>query len=67
MKKRMNISITEDTEERLKTYAWENHKTVSQAITDWIWSAKVRNTQIRGQTSLADALNQRTTNRRSRA
>lgn len=54
MKHRVNISITPDTAERLKVYAWENHKTVSQAITDWIWSAKVKNTQIRGQTSLAD-------------
>ena len=52
MKQRVNISITEDTAERLKTYAWENHKTVSQAITDWIWSEKVKNTQIRGQLSL---------------
>ena len=52
MKQRVNISITEDTAERLKMYAWENHKTVSQAITDWIWSEKVKNTQIRGQLSL---------------
>jgi len=56
MKQRINISISEDTAERLKIYAWENHKTVSQAITDWIWTAKVKNAQVRGQTSLADMM-----------
>lgn len=52
MKRRVNISLTEDTVERLKQYAWENHKTVSQTITDWVWSAKVKNEQLRGQMSL---------------
>lgn len=47
-------------------YAWENHKTVSQSITDWIWSAKVKNTQVRGQTSLAEMINGEAGNRRSR-
>lgn len=48
-KKRVNISISEDTAERLKQYAWENHTSVSQAITDWIWHVKVSNSQLRGQ------------------
>ena len=52
MKKRINISLSEDMAERLKQYAWENHTNVSQAITDWIWSAKVKNDQIRGQTRI---------------
>lgn len=52
MKVRINISVTPDTEERLKQYAYEHHKTVSQAITDWIWSASVTNGQIRGQETL---------------
>jgi len=52
MKQRMNISVTEDTAERLKQYAWEHHTTVSQAITDWIWSAKVKNEQVRGQITM---------------
>jgi PII-like signaling protein len=56
MKQRINISITYDTAERLKTYAWENHKTVSQAVTDWIWAEKVKNTQIRGQTVMPDMI-----------
>lgn len=51
-KKRVNISITPDTEERLKQYAYENHKNVSQAITDWIWSVKVSGENIRGQQSM---------------
>ncbi|MBQ6450725.1 MAG: hypothetical protein IJJ29_02245 [Solobacterium sp.] len=54
MKQRVNISVTEDTAERLKQYAWEHHTTVSQAITDWIWSAKVKNEQIRGQMMLEE-------------
>lgn len=52
MKQRVNISVTEDTAERLKQYAWEHHTSVSQAITDWIWSAKVKNEQIRGQITM---------------
>lgn len=51
-KKRLNISVTPDTEERLKQYAWENHKNVSQAITDWIWSEKVKGDSIRGQQTM---------------
>ncbi len=51
-KKRLNISVTPDTEERLKQYAYENHKSVSQAITDWIWSVKVTGENIRGQQTM---------------
>lgn len=51
-KVRINISLSQDTAERLKQYAYEQHKTISQAITDWTWSAKVKNEQIRGQQSL---------------
>lgn len=49
---RVNISVTEDTAERLKQYAYENHKNVSQAITDWIWKEKVKGDQVRGQTTM---------------
>ena len=52
MKVRINISVTDDTAERLKQYAYEHHKTVSQAVTDWTWSASVSYSQIRGQESL---------------
>lgn len=48
-KQRVNISLDEDTLERLRLYAWENHATVSKAVTDLVWSAKVRNGEIRGQ------------------
>ena len=51
-RKRVSISLSEDTAERLKQYAFEHHTSVSQAITDWIWHAKVENGQIRGQRSL---------------
>ena len=47
-KKRINLSIDEDTEERLRQYSWENHSTMSKAVTDMIWKAN----QVRGQTSL---------------
>lgn len=53
-KKRVNISITPDTEARLKQYAYENHTNVSQAITDWIWSQKVKNNNIKGQEKLKE-------------
>ena len=48
-KVRVNISITQDTSERLKQYAYEHHTNVSQAITDWIWSEKVKNANLPGQ------------------
>lgn len=51
-KKRVNIYLSEDTAMRLKQYAWENHTSVSHAITEWIWHTKVRNEQVRGQTNL---------------
>lgn len=51
-KKRVNIYIAEDTAERLKQYAWEQHTNVSQLITDWIWHTKVKYDQIRGQQRL---------------
>ena len=53
-KRRVTISVTEDTLERLKQYAWENHigDGVSGAITDLIWKAKVKSSQLRGQESI---------------
>lgn len=51
-KKRVNIYISADTAERLKQYAWEHHTSVSHAVTEWIWQAKVKNEQVRGQSSL---------------
>lgn len=41
-----------DTKERLQMYAWEHHASVSKAVTDMVWAAEVKNTQIRGQASL---------------
>lgn len=42
MKATMNISIDPETKDRLKLYAQQNRKTVSQAITDWIWAQPVK-------------------------
>lgn len=50
---RINLSLTPDTAERLRQYAYENHYScVSQAVTQWIWSQKISGGQIRGQISL---------------
>lgn len=51
-KKKISLSLSEDTIERLKQYAWENHTNMSQAVTDWIWAEKVKNDQIRGQQTI---------------
>lgn len=52
-KQRVNITLDPDTKERLEQYAWENHLgTISAAITDLAWKAKVKNTQLRGQQTL---------------
>lgn len=49
---RINLSVDPDTSERLRQYAWEHHSSVSKAVTDLVWAAKVKNSQIRGQASL---------------
>lgn len=52
-KQRVNITLDPDTKERLEQYAWENHLgTISAAITDLVWKAKVKNAQLRGQQML---------------
>lgn len=38
----MTLSFSQDTKERLKTYAEERHTTVSQLITQWIWSVELK-------------------------
>ena len=40
-KEMMTISLSPDTKERLKKYALQNRKSVSQAITDWIWNLPI--------------------------
>ena len=57
----MNISVDEDTAERLRQYAWEHHSSVSKAISDLIWSTKVKNDQIRGQLNLMGSGEQKKT------
>ena len=46
------FSMTLDTYERLKQYAYENHTSASHALTELIWRAPVKNAQVRGQMSL---------------
>lgn len=53
---RVNISVRRDTLERLDQYAFENHSSRSQAITDLVWNAKVKNCQLRGQISLDEIM-----------
>ena len=55
-KHRINISLGGDTLERLDQYAFEQHKTRSQAVTDLVWQAKVRYDQVRGQRTITDLL-----------
>lgn len=42
-KETMTLSFSTETKERLRTYAEQNHTTVSQAITDWIWAQPIKN------------------------
>lgn len=51
-KVKLNLSLEPDTKERLESYAEEKHTTVSQLITDWIWTQKVKNNQVKGQITL---------------
>lgn len=55
-KKRVNITITEETQERILQYAFENHLQggLSGAIEHIAWQVlKVKNAQVRGQMSLS--------------
>lgn len=52
MKKRVNISLAEDTVERLKQFAYENHRSVSQAVTDWVWEAPVAYGSLQNQSKI---------------
>lgn len=36
-KKKVLLSLDEDTADRLRAYARQKHSNVSQIITDWIW------------------------------
>ena len=38
---KLNLSVDEETRDRLQQYAYDHHTTISQAITDWIWAQKV--------------------------
>ena len=40
-----------DTLERIERYAMEHHTSPEQAVTDWIWKAKVSDTVMKGQLS----------------
>ncbi len=51
MKVRMNFTFEQDTAERLRQLAFEKHESMSQALTELIWSAHVTNAQLRGQLS----------------
>ncbi len=41
-KETMTLSFSAETKNRLRAYAEQNHTTVSQAITDWIWAQPVQ-------------------------
>lgn len=36
------LSLDPETKERLRAYADQNHTSISQAVTDWIWKQPVR-------------------------
>lgn len=38
----MTVSLSPDTKKRLRAYADQTHRSISQAITDWIWAQPVK-------------------------
>lgn len=52
MKIKLNLSLDEDTVERLKQYATEQHMNVSGAVTQWIWGVKISGADPRGQQTI---------------
>lgn len=53
--KKITITLTFDTIERLEQLAFETHSSKSKAITDLIWAAKVKNQNVRGQMNFEQA------------
>jgi len=53
---RVNISLRYDTLDRLDQYAFEQHVSRSQAITNLVWKAKVDFKIARGQVTLEEHL-----------
>lgn len=47
-KDRMNLTLDAEIKERLKQYADERHSSVSQVVTDWVLTLKVKDPQMRG-------------------
>jgi len=60
---RVNISLTPDTLEHLDQYAFEQHKSRSQVITDYVWTLKTKNNVVRNQMHFDEMVN---TNHKSR-
>ncbi|MBR1711399.1 MAG: hypothetical protein IJ719_21685 [Clostridia bacterium] len=52
--KRVNISLQYDTLDRLDQYAFEQHVSRSQAITNLVWKAKVDYQITRGQVTIEE-------------
>jgi len=50
--KKVTITLAPDTIERLEQLASANHSSKSKAITDLIWAAKIKNTNVRGVTKI---------------
>ena len=46
------LRLSPDTMERLEQYAYQNHQTIDQAITSWVWKAKVKDSVMKGQKNL---------------
>lgn len=40
------LSLAPDTAERLRQYAYEQHKSMSQVVTDYVWSVPVKYTNL---------------------
>ena len=41
-KRKLNLSLDQDTIDRLKCYALEHHRTMSQCVTDLVWSCDIQ-------------------------
>lgn len=52
MKIKVTISIEQNTADRLKQIAYENHMNVSQYITQHVWKTKVKYENLPGQEKL---------------
>lgn len=55
VRKHCTLTLDPETRERLQTYAKQQRKSMSQAITDWVWTLQLTPDDVQSPQQEADA------------